>query len=182
MANSANVTLGMIEITINSKSKSIITRLYKALVRPQLEYCVQVWRPYLKKDIEKIEKVQRRATRMISECSKLSYEDRLNITGLPTLEARRNRGDLIEVFKILKGFSKVDYKHYFQLVNSSKTRGNKYKLVKSRSRLDIRKHFFSQRVVNEWNKLPDSVIEAESVNSFKNKYDSYVSLQRNNKL
>src|SRR6266516_5589054 len=103
------------------------------------------------------------------------------ITGLPTLEARRNRGDLIEVFKMLKGFSKVDYKHYFQLVDNSNTRENKYKLVKSRSRLDIRKHFFSQRVVNEWNKLPDAVVEAESVNSFKNKYDSYVSLQRNNK-
>src|SRR3989442_374839 len=106
----------------------------------------------------------------------------LKITGLPTMEARRKRGDLIEVFKILKGFSKVDYKHYFQLVNSSKTRGNKYKLVKSRSRLDIRKHFFSQRVVNGWNKLPDSVVEAESVNSFRNKYDSYVRLQRSDKL
>ena len=181
VANSANVTLVMIKRTINSKSKSIITRLYKALVRPQLEYCVQAWRPYLKKDIEKIERVQRRATKLISECSKLSYEERLKFTGLPTLEARRNRGDLIEVFKMLKGFSKVDYKHYFQLVDNSITRGNKYKLAKSRSRLDIRKYFFSQRVVNEWNKLPDSVVEAESVNSFKNKYDSYVSLQRNNK-
>ena len=79
VANMANVTLGMIKRTISCKSKSIITRLYKALVRPQLEYCVQAWRPYLKKDIEKIEKVQRRATKMISECSKLSYEDRLKI-------------------------------------------------------------------------------------------------------
>src|SRR2546425_10006650 len=175
MQTLANVSLGMIKRTISCKSKTIITRLYKALVRPQLEYCVQAWRPYLKKDTEKIERVQRRATKMISECSKLSYEDRLKITGLSTLEDRRNRGDLIEVFQILKGFSKVDYRHFFQLVYNSKTRGNKYKLVKSSSRLDIRKHFFSQRVVNDWNKLPDSVIEADSVNSFKNKYDSYVS-------
>ena len=108
----ANVTLGMIKRTITSKSKTIITRLYKALVRPQLEYCVQAWRPYLKKDIEKIEKVQRRATKLISECSNLSYEDRLKFTGLSTLEARRNRGDLIEVLRVLKGFSKVDYKHF----------------------------------------------------------------------
>ena len=132
----------------------------------------------LKKDIEKIEKVQRRATKMISECSDLSYEDRLKFTGLSTLEARRNRGDLIEVFKVLKGFSKVDYKHFFQLADNSKTRGNKYKLVKSRSRLDIRKHFFSQRVVSEWNSLPNSVVEADTINAFKNKYDSYISLQR----
>ena len=167
----------MIKRTINCKSKSIITRLYKAIVRPQLEYCVQAWRPYLKKDIEKIERVQRRATKMIADCSKLSYEERLKITGLTTLEARRTRGDLIEVFKIVKGFSKVDCKYFFQLADNSKTRGNKYKLVKSRSRLDIRKHFFSQRVVNEWNKLPNSVVEAESVNSFKNKYDNYITSQ-----
>jgi hypothetical protein len=178
VANTANVTLGMIKRTITCRSKSVITRLYKALVRPQLEYCVQVWRPYLKKDIDKIERIQRRATKLISECSKLRYEDRLKVTGLTTLEERRNRGDLIEVFKILKGFDKVNYKHFFQLAENSKTRGNKYKLSKSRSRLDIRKHFFSQRVVNEWNKLPNSVVEADSVNSFKNKYDIYVSRER----
>jgi hypothetical protein len=178
VSNTANITLGMIKRSITCKSKAIITRLYKALVRPQLEYCVQAWRPYLKKDIDKIEKIQRRATKMIPECSKLSYEDRLKVTGLTTLEARRNRGDLIEAFKIIRGFSKVDYKHHFHLANNSKTRGNKYKLVKSRSRLDIRKHFFSQRVVNEWNRLPNSIVEADSVNSFKNRYDNFVRGER----
>ena len=97
---------------------------------------------------------------------------------MPTLEARRNRGDHIEVFKILRGFSKVDHKHFFHLAENNRTRGNKYKLAKSRSRLDLRKNFFSQRVVSEWNNLPNSVVEAESINSFKNKYDSFVSLQR----
>jgi len=113
VANTANVTLGMIKRTINCKSKSVITRLYKALVRPQLEYCVQAWRPYMKKDIEKIERVQRRATKMISECSKLSYEEMLKTTGLSTLEARRTRGDLIEVFKILKGLAKWTISIFF---------------------------------------------------------------------
>ena|SRR5687768_1642242 len=168
----------MIRITIKCKSRSIITTLYKALVRPQLEYCVQVWRPYLKKDIEKLEKVQRRATKMIHECRALSYEKRLKFTGLTTLEERRNRGDLIEAFKILKGLNKVDYKRFFKLNSNSRTRGNKLKLTKSRSRLDIRKHFFSQRVVNGWNSLPDFVVEAESVNSFKNRYDSYINNQK----
>lgn len=178
VANNANITLGMIRRTIKCKSKSIITKLYKALVRPQLEYCVQVWRPYLKKDIEKLEKVQRRATKMIHECRALSYEKRLKFTGLTTLEERRNRGDLIEAFKILKGLNKVDYKRFFKLNSNSRTRGNKLKLTKSRSRLDIRKHFFSQRVVNGWNSLPDFVVEAESVNSFKNRYDSYINNQK----
>jgi ribonucleases P/MRP protein subunit RPP40 len=170
----ANSTLGLIRRSIKSKSNNIVTKLYKALVRPKLEYCVQVWRPYLKKDIENMEKVQRRATKMIAECKGLNYEDRLNITGLPSLEARRTRGDLIEVFKMIKGFSKTDYRGFFTLVQDSRTRGHNFKLVKDRSRIDIRKNFFSQRVVNEWNALPELVVEAESVNSFKNRYDKFV--------
>ena len=171
VASRANSALGMIRRTITWKSKTIITRLYKALVRPKLEYCVQVWRPYLKKDIEKLEAVQRRATKMIEECRGLGYEDRLRVTGLTKVEDRYNRGDMLEVFKALKGLHKMDYRHYFQLAEQTKTRGHKYKLAKSRSSLDIRKNFFSQRVVNSWNKLPEAVVEAESVNSFKNKYD-----------
>jgi len=171
VVNSANSTLGMIRRTINCKSKDIIVSLYKALVRPKLEYCVQAWRPYLRKDIDKLEKVQRRATKMIEGCGKMSYEDRLKFTGLTTLEDRRNRGDLIEVFKTLKGFNRVDYRQFFKLVEHSRTRGHSFKLVKSRSRLEIRKNFFSQRVVNSWNNLPESVVEAETVNSFKNRYD-----------
>jgi hypothetical protein len=77
----ANATLGMIR-SITCKNKNIVTRLYKALVRPKLEYCVQAWRPYLKKDVCKIERVQHRATRMIEECKGLNYEERLKVTSL----------------------------------------------------------------------------------------------------
>ena len=112
-ANNANAVLGMIKRTITNKRKDIIVKLYKGLVRPKLEYCIQAWRPYLKKDIDKLERVQGRATRLISECRNNNNEDRLKITGLMTLEERRNRGDLIETFKIIKGFSKVDYSKWF---------------------------------------------------------------------
>jgi len=155
------------------QKNDIIVRLYKALVRPKLEYCVQAWCPYLKEDIDKLEKVQARATRLIDGCKNLSYENRLKHTGLTTLSERRIRGDLIEVFKILKGFSKVNYNTWFKLSVNSRTRGHSYKLVKSRSRLDIRKNFFSHRVVNAWNSLPSEVVEAECVNTFKNRYDRY---------
>ena len=94
------------------------------------------------------------------------------MTGLSTLEEKRNRGDLIEVFKI-KGLTKVDYNRWFLFSKESRTRGHRYKLSKSRSRLEVRKKFFSQRVINEWNKLPVDVVEATSVNSFNNRYDSY---------
>jgi len=109
-ANSANAIIGMIKRTVTCRRKDIMVRLYKALVRPKLEYCVQAWCPYLKKDINKLEKVQARATRLIKDCKGLSYENRLKVAGLTTLSERRIRGDLIEVFKILKGFSNVDYK------------------------------------------------------------------------
>src|SRR6188508_1428497 len=76
----ANATLGMIKRNITCKNRNIVTRLYKALVRPKLEYCVQAWRPYLRKDIDKIERVQHRATKMIEGCRSLSYEERLKVT------------------------------------------------------------------------------------------------------
>lgn len=174
----ANSMLGLIRRNIKNKSKNIMVRLYKGLVRPKLEYCVQAWRPFLKKDIKNLEKIQRRATRMIEGCRGLKYVDRLEAAGLISLEDRRTRGDLIEVFKMVKGLSKIDYKSFFKLDDTSRTRGHMYKLVKVRSRLDIRKNCFSQRVVSEWNKLPAVVVEAESVNSFKNRYDRYISEMR----
>ena len=167
----ANCTLGIIKRHIKSRRKDIMLKLYKSLVRPKLEYCVQAWCPYLKKDIENIERVQHRATRLIQECRDFSYENRLVSTGLIRLEKRRERGDLIEVFKLLKGLTNVDYRNFFQLVINSRTRGHSYKLVKSRSKLEIRSKFFSQRVINSWNSLSQHVVEAESVNSFKNRLD-----------
>src|ERR1043165_4397869 len=171
----ANTILGLKRRTIKCKSQHIIMKLYKALVRLKLEYCIQAWRPYLKKNIDNIEKVQLRATKMIEECKHLNYEDRLIQTGLTTLDERRTRGDLIEVFKMIKSFNKAEYRTFFTIVQNSRTRGHGFKFVKNRSRLDIRKHFFSQRVVNEWNALPEIVVESESVYSFKNNYDKYFS-------
>ena len=169
----ANSMLGLISRTIQNKNKNIIVRLYKGLVRPKIEYCVQVWRPFLLGDIKNLEKVQRRATRMIEDCRGMKYTDRLAAVGLTSLEDRRTRGDLIEVFKMVTGVSKVDYRTFFKFDENGRTRGHKYKLVKVRSRLNIRKNYFSQRVINEWNKLPAVVVEAESVNGFKNRYDRY---------
>ena len=77
-------------------------------MRPNLDYCVQAWRPYLKKDIDVLERVQRRATRMVEECKGKGYEERLRIMKLTTLETRRVRGDLIQVYKILNQIDNID--------------------------------------------------------------------------
>src|SRR6218665_2928471 len=114
----ANSTLGMIRRTIVTRDKDTILRLYKSLVRPQLEYCFQVWSPYLKQDMEKLEKEQRRATKMIQGYKYLSYEEKLIRCGLTTLEKRRIRGDLIEAYKIITGKKSVQWEKFFELAPS----------------------------------------------------------------
>ena len=172
----ANAVLGMIKRNINFKSKDVIVKLYKALVRPKLEYCIQAWCPYLKKDIDILERVQKRATKMIEGYKNMCYEDRLSNTGLMKLEKRRARGDLIQAFKMIKGIDKVDYRHFFEIADterSHKTRGHNLKIIKVGCKKDIRKHFFSQRVINAWNGLSQFVVDAVTVNAFKNRLDKF---------
>ena len=99
--------LGMIKRTISYKTPEIMVRLYKALVRPHLEYCVSVWSPHYTKDKNLLERVQHRFTRMIKDVRDKEYLDRLKELNLWTLEERRNRADLIELFKIyIKGLQR----------------------------------------------------------------------------
>ena len=173
-ASKANKILGLIRRNITYKGKKLIIPLYKAIVRPHLEYCIQAWRPYRKKDIDTLERIQRIATKMFPELRDLSYEERLKECGLTTLETRRLRGDQIEVFKILNGYENIDRNMFFSLKKDSRTRGHEVKLVEDQCRLDIRKHSFSQRTINEWNKLSTDCVTASSVNMFKNKVDTYL--------
>ena len=114
-ASKANQVLGMIRRNITYKDKSLIVPLYKAIVRPHLEYCIQAWSPYLRKDIDMLEKIQRRATKLIPGLRDLRYEERLKECGLTTLETRRLRGDQIEVFKILNGYENIDSNIFLKL-------------------------------------------------------------------
>ena len=120
-----------------------------------------------------IERVQHRATKLIEGYQNFSYEERLRKTGLISLEKRRVRGDLIQAFKMIKGYDKIDSSKFFEISKEGKTRGHSMKLVKKRSNTDLRKHFFSQRVVNPWNHLPQDVIDADSINCLKNRLDRF---------
>ena len=99
----ANSIVAIIRKSFVNLTSEILTTLYKDLVRAHLEYANQAWNPYLKKDKITIENVQRRATKLIPSIRKYSYSKRLQILKLPTLEYRRKRGRMIEVFKILNG-------------------------------------------------------------------------------
>ena len=113
-ASKGNQVLGMIRRNITYKENSLIVPLYKAIVRPHLEYCIQAWNPHLSKDIDMLEKIQRRATKLIPGLRDLRYEERLKESGLTTLETRRLRGDQIVVFKILNGYENIDSNIFFR--------------------------------------------------------------------
>ena len=136
--------------------------MYKAIFRPH------------KKDIEKLDRIQRRATKIIQELRELRYEERLKECGVITLEIRRLRGDQIAVFKILNGYENIDRNMFFSLKKDGRTRGHEVKLVKVQCRLDIRKYSFSQRTTNEWNKLSTHCVTASIVNMYKNMVDIYL--------
>ena len=173
-AGKANRMLGFIKRNFTFKSKDIILPLYNSLVRPHLEYAVQFWSPHHEKDIAKLESVQRRATKLIPSLRNKAYEERLASLKLFSLSKRRLRGKLIECFKILKGFTKVAFDELFLVDNTTRTRGNGHKLKGRQVRTDCMKFFFTNDIVNEWNKLPSSIVECDTINSFKNKLDLHL--------
>ena len=158
----------MLVTRLRFKDTRVMLSLYKTLVRPHVEYCVSAWSPHYKKDRKLIEKIQRRFTKMINNMDGKSYEERLQCLKLWTLEERRNRQDLIEVFKMCNGISRLKLNEFFTLAdNNIGTRGHSRKLVKFRCTRNCCKYFFSNRVINRWNQLEQRAVEDTSINAFK---------------
>ena len=174
VAKKANGIMAVIRRTFIYLDLRCFNLLYKALIRPHLEYGVTTWFPYKVKDIEAIESVQKRATKQVKMIRHLNYSDRLRRLNLPTLRYRRHRGDMIEVYKILHNIYDVEITQgLLQLANNTRTRGHSLKLVTQPSRIEIRRNSFTVRVVKPWNSLPEEVIMAPTVKAFESRLDKF---------
>ena len=152
--------------------------LYKALVRSHLDYAISIWSPYKQKYKDAIENVQRCATKQLPGMKNIPYEERLQRLKLPTLAYRRTHGDMIEVYKLLHGKYDSDVSNIFKLHSDTRegTRGHSLKLFIERACTNVRKESFSLRVNRLWNDLPEVVVTAPSVNSFKTRLDRHWSI------
>ena len=171
----AQKILGYIKRQFKTRKKETILTLYNSLVRPHLEYAVQFWAPSQRKDIERLEAVQARVTKLIPSIRHLGYQRRLDRLNLFSLEKRRLRGQLIETFKILKGINNIDSQSLFSL-NNNHTRSNGWKLELKRFNTSQCGNFFTYKVASYWNRLPANVVNSITIDQFKNRLDKVIDL------
>ena len=169
----ASSMLALLRRTFQFLDKETFPQLYMALVRVHLESQSSVWCPYKKKYIDSLEKVQRRATRMLPGMADKEYEERLKILQIPSLTYRRLRGDMLEVYKMTSGEYDPEVIPKLQFVRNSTTRGHSKKLFHQRSTHSTRRNFFSNRIIPVWNSLPEEIVSAPNKNTFKNRLDKF---------
>ena len=154
----------MIKHSFNYLDVTTLKLLYKSMVRPHLEYAATVWSPSWIKDIDRLEDVQRRATR-IEQLRGLNYEERRRILKLPTLEERRRRGDLIEMFKIKNSPTYINFVEplrYFDSISGNRHNKRIYREAVKTGRVRCRHNFLTNGVVENWNSLTLEAIDSTS--------------------
>ena len=172
-AATAGAVLKTISRNFHYRDRNIFLRLYKQYVRPHLEFASPAWSPWLSSDINMIEKIQERALNMVSGLESREYKEWCREVGLDSLQTRRERQDILQTYKIMQGIDKVRPEILFTRVGErqeARTRlsADPLNLKTQLSNLDIRKHSFAVRVVENWNKLDKEVKNIKTVGMFKN--------------
>ena len=155
ITNKANSILAMIRNSFQCLDIEVVRPLYLSLVRPHLEFVNSVWNPHLIQDIKKIEKIQKRATKMSPKLKKVKYDKRLEIFNLTSLEVRRKRGDLIEFFKLVHDRSLVNWINEPRCLVDSRDglRRHNMHYYRENKIKSIRENFFINRTIPLWNDL-----------------------------
>ena len=172
----ARCTAVIIRRNIVNKTPNVMVPLFKSMVRPIVEYANAVWAPHTKKNSKPIENIQRHYTKKIQGFKDKSYKERLTILKLPSLSFRRLRGDLIEVYKIVHNiYDPITTKKLLTRIPASSItrKTNSFNLVKRGTNKNKYKFFFTNRIINIWNDLPEKVVSAKSLNVFKNGVDTH---------
>ena len=146
--------------------------LFKSLVRPHLEYGNLIWGPFSRADQKLIERVQRRATRLVSVMGHLPYQERLKSLGLLSLYYHRKRGDMIFAYQLFHIGVDADPEEFFCLASDCTTRGHPFKVRKPTATSRVRRSSYAVWVINNWNSLPSEVVCAPSVSAFKSRLDA----------
>ena len=169
----ANRVLGFIARNFRYKNKELILPLYKYLVHIHLEHAVQFWSQNLRRDIDKIEKIPRRATKIIPEIRNHNYHQRIHDIDLISLVQRRPRGQLIEAFKYVNRFTTASAWGLFDYDINDRTRINKAKHIVKHFNTSVAQHFYPIKITTTWIALSSEVVISRTVNSFKNSLDKH---------
>ena len=173
-AKTAQTVLGQISRAFQYRDKQTFVQLYKQYVRPHLEVSVQAWSPWLQSDIEKLEKVQRKAVRMVAGMRATDYEGRLKELGLTTLSERRHQTDILQTYKVLTGKDATDPKTWFKLAaegpRQTRNATGPLNVQANHGRLEVRRNFYSIRVTDSWNRVPNEIKMMTTVEGFKKAY------------
>jgi len=163
-------TYGWLSRNLTTRDRYVVIRVYKALIRPTLEYASSVWSPSRVGMTDRLEQVQKKITKLVAR-NVGSYPDRLRSLKLPSLRWRRNYLDLLKVFQIIHGDQQFR-KQLFTLsaeITDSNLRRHRFAIYKGKVRTDLFKHHFTNRVVDQWNTLPGELLDVPGFKSFKSK-------------
>ena len=170
----AMTVLSQISRAFHFRDRHVFLRLYTQYVRPHLDFATPAWSPWSLADMESLERVQKKAVGMISGLRGETYQQKLEELGMVSLEERRHQTDMLQVYKVLSGKDKVMHSEWFTRVASgqraTRAAADPWNLRVPAPRLEVRKNFFTQRVPEQWNKIPPALKCAATANAFKNGY------------